>query len=164
MTTTPTTTTAASDATLMPKLAEATREVFETMVFTTLTGGEPLSDKPQPEASVMGSVRFLGSLSGTVSFYAADDAAREIACLMLGAAPEEADGQLADAIGEITNMIAGTFRAKMAQAGETLMITTPTVTRGSDFCAQHFHVVSRWLSPFTMNGRTVYVELILQAA
>ncbi len=96
--------------------------------------------------------------------YAADDAAREIACLMRGAAPEEADGQLADAIGEITNMIAGTFRAKMAQAGETLMITTPTVTRGTDFCAQHFHVVSRCLCPFLMNDRTVYVELILQAA
>jgi chemotaxis protein CheX len=163
MTTTSSPTTA-PDATLIPKLAEATREVFETMVFTSLVAGEPLTDKPQPAASVMGAVRFLGSLSGTVSFYASDDAAREIACLMLGAAPEEADAQLADAIGEITNMIAGTFRAKMAHAGETLMITTPTVTRGRDFCAQHFHVVSRWLCPFTMNDHTVYAELILQAA
>ncbi len=156
--------TTSAEPTVIPKLTEATIEVFETMAFTTLTPQQALADTPQPTASVMGAVRFLGSLSGTVSFYAADDAACQIAGLLLGIPPEEADDQTADAVGEITNMIAGTFRAKMAQGGETLMITTPTVTRGSDFRSQHFNVVSRWLCPFQMGERTVFVELILQAA
>jgi chemotaxis protein CheX len=158
------TTHTSTEPTLIPKLAEATIEVFETMVFTSLTAGEPLNNRPQPAASVMGAVRFLGSLSGTVSFYASDDAANQIAAALLGTTPDDADMHVPDAIGEITNMIAGTFRAKVAQGGETLMITTPTVTRGTDFCAQHFHVVSRWLCPFKMGEHTLYAELILQAA
>ena len=146
------------------KLAEATLEVFETMVFTTLTPGTPDHDGPQPPASVMGAVGFLGSSSGTVSFFATDDGACQIAAMLLGSSPEEALEQMPDAVGEITNMVAGTFRAKMAQGGETLMITTPTVTRGSDFHAQHFHVVSRSLCSFAMGEHTVWVELVLQAA
>jgi chemotaxis protein CheX len=134
------------------------------MVFTTLVPQPPQANQPQPAAAVMGAVRFLGSLSGTVSFYASEDAACQIAGLLLGIAPEEASDQTADAIGEITNMIAGTFRGKIALTGETLMITTPTVTRGTDFHAQHFHVVSRWLCPFQMGEHAVHVELILQAA
>ncbi len=145
-------------------LVEATSEVFETMVFTTLEAGSPMVNAASPASSVMGAVRFLGTLSGTVSLYTSDAAACEIAGLLLGCTPEEAEPQLADAVGEITNMIAGTFRAKVARGGQTLMITTPTVTRGCDFSAQHFNVTSRMLCPFAMGEHTVHVELILQVA
>lgn len=150
------------EAAALPKLAEATAEVFETMVFTTLSAGEPRLDAPPPAAHVVGAVRFLGTLSGTVSFYASNEAAQQIAAQLLGITPEEAAESVPDAIGEITNMVAGTFRAKMTQTGETLMITTPTVTRGTDFCAQHFNVASRALCPFTMGEHQVFVELLLQ--
>lgn len=146
----------------LPKLTEATAEVFETMVFTTLTAGEPVVNNPPPAAHVVGAIRFLGTLSGTVSIYASLEAAQEIAGLLLGISPEDAIDSMCDAIGEVTNMIAGTFRAKMTQAGETLMITTPTITRGTDFSAQHFNVASRALIPFAMGERQIYVELILQ--
>jgi len=146
----------------LPRLTDATIEVFETMVFTTLVVGEPALDSPPPAAHVVGAVRFLGSLSGTVSLYASNDAAQEIAGQLLGISPEEAADSVCDAIGEVTNMIAGTFRAKVTQTGETLMITTPTVTRGTDFSAQHFNVASRVLCPFFMGEKKVFVELILQ--
>jgi chemotaxis protein CheX len=146
----------------LPKLTDAAVEVFETMVFTTLVAGEPAVNNPPPSAHVVGAVRFLGSLSGTVSFYASNDAAQEIAGQLLGISPEDAADSVCDAIGEVTNMIAGTFRAKMTPSGETLMITTPTVTRGTDFSAQHFNVASRVLCPFFMGEKEVFVELILQ--
>lgn len=148
---------------ILVKLAEATSEVFEKMVCTALGSCPPVVDGFQPPAHVMGAVRFLGTLSGTVSFYASDDASRRIAGHLLGIRPDEAGDSVADAVGEITNMIAGTFRAKMTQSGETLMITTPTVTRGSDFSAQHFNVASRSLCRFTMGDHEVFVELILQS-
>ena len=154
----------ATESTAVPRLIESTLEVFETMVFSTLVPGPVRADAQPPAASVMGAVRFLGSLSGAVSFYASDDAGCRIAAQLLGIEPQEAGEQMADAVGEITNMIAGTFRGRMAQAGETLMITTPTVTRGSDFRAHYFNVTSRTLVPFAMGDHQVFVELVLQAA
>jgi chemotaxis protein CheX len=149
---------------MIPKVIDGTTEVFQTMVFTTLAPGAPVVDGQQPIASVVGAVRFLGTLSGTVSFYCSDAAAREIAGTLLGISPDDAGAEVADTVGEITNMIAGTLRGKFAQSGDTLMITPPSVTRGSDFCAQHFNVAARVLCPFRMNDQEVFVELILQSA
>lgn len=153
----------AMESSIIPRLAEAANEVFETMVSKTLIAGEPMRDKRQPSANVVGAIRFLGSLSGTVSFYSSDAAAREIAGAMLGIAPEDADNEVPDAVGEITNMIAGSLRGKLAQAGESLMITPPSVTRGTDFSAQHFNVAARVLCPFKMDAHEMYVEIILQS-
>jgi chemotaxis protein CheX len=155
--------TVAMETIIIPRLAEATNEVFETMVLKTLAAGEPMRDKRQPTANVVGAIRFLGSLSGTVSFYSSDAAAREIAGALLGIAPEDANNEVPDAVGEITNMIAGALRGKLAPAGEHLMITPPSVTRGSDFSAQHFNVASRVLCPFKMDDHEVFVEIILQS-
>jgi chemotaxis protein CheX len=149
--------------TIIPHLIEATTEVFATMMAKELEAGSPAVNGAQPAANVVGAVRFLGTMTGTVSFYASEPAAREIAGAMLGIAPEEADGEVSDAVGEITNMIAGTLRGKLTQTGERLMITPPSVTRGTDFSAQHFNVASRVLCPFHMGGEQVFVELILQA-
>ena len=156
---------AASDinTAMIPKLIEATTEVFETMVFTTLEVGQPIVDGKQPVAQVVGAVRFLGTVSGTVSFYSSDAVAREIAGALLGISPEEARNDVADTVGEITNMIAGTLRGKLTQSGETLMITPPTVTCGSDFCAQHFDVAASSLCPFKMREQELFVEVILQS-
>src|SRR5204863_4416067 len=92
---------------MIPKVIDATTDVFQTMVFTTLEAGAPIVNGKQPVASVVGAVRFLGTLSGTVSFYCSDGAAREIAGTLLGISPDEAAGEVPDTVGEITNMIAG---------------------------------------------------------
>ena len=149
---------------MIPLLRDATSEVFATMVFVELEPGHPIVGSAQPVATVVGTVNFLGSVSGTVSFYSSDAAAREIVGAMLGIEPADAGNEVADTVGEITNMIAGTFRGKLTQSGETLMITPPSVTVGTDFRAQHFNVAARVLCPFSMRGQDVFVELILQAA
>ena len=67
----------------------------------------------------------------------------------------------ADAIGEITNMIAGSFRTHMAANGDAWAITVPTVTIGSDFYIKPLTNGHRVLIPFGMEGHEVFVELIL---
>lgn len=148
---------------MIPRIAEATREVFETMVSTTVEMGEPVVDGQQPVATVMGAINLVGTLGGTVSFYTSEPVAREIAGALLGISPEEAADEVADTVGEITNMIAGSIRGKLAQSGETIAITPPRVMRGSDFVAQHFNVAARVLCPFTMRGQELFVELIVQS-
>jgi chemotaxis protein CheX len=81
---------------------------------------------------------------------------------MLGIPAADVNGEMPDAIGEITNMIAGTFRTKMAASGPRWAISIPTVTIGSDFYTTYVSDVRRVLCPFTMSaGHEVFVGLIL---
>jgi chemotaxis protein CheX len=147
---------------LIDQLAKATEEVFETMVFKKLTKGNPIEgDALRPRSNVVGLVGFGGSLSGLVAFYSTIDAAQEIAGSMLGMPAAEVNGEMPDAIGEVTNMIAGGFRLKLAEAGETLAISIPSVTIGSDFYTKYASDVQRILCPFRMDDNEICVELIL---
>jgi len=143
-------------------LVAATEEVFETMVFKKLTKGSPIEgDALRPRSNVVGLVGFGGSLSGLVAFYTTIDAAQEIAGSMLGMPAADVNGEMPDAIGEVTNMIAGGFRLKLAEKGETLAISIPSVTIGSDFYTKYASDVQRILCPFRMDENEICVELIL---
>jgi chemotaxis protein CheX len=147
---------------LIQQLAKSTEEVFETMVFKKLSQGRPIEgDSLRPRSNVVGLVGFGGSLSGLVAFYTTLDAAQEIAGSMLGMPAADVNGEMPDAIGEVTNMIAGSFRLKLAERGETLAISIPSVTVGSDFYTKYASDVRRVLCPFRMDDKELCVELIL---
>ena len=147
---------------LILQLVQATEDVFKTMVFRAIEPVLPAdSDGKRPRSNVVGMVGFAGSISGLVAFYSTLDAAQEIAGSMLGLDPADVNGEMPDAIGEVTNMIAGGFRLRMAQRGETLAISIPSVTVGSDFYTRFATDVRRVMCPFKMGDRDVSVELIL---
>jgi chemotaxis protein CheX len=52
---------------------------------------------------------------------------------MLGVAESEAAGQAIDAIGEICNMVAGNFKAKIAGLEDKCMLSVPTVISGDSY-------------------------------
>jgi chemotaxis protein CheX len=112
--------------------------------------------------NVVATVAFAGRTSGLVAVYATFDAATEITAAMLGIEPAAVDGELPDAMGELANMIAGSFRTRMAGvSGEAWAISVPTVTVGRDFYTKFVSDVQRVLCPFQMGTREVLVELIV---
>jgi len=145
------------------ELTAATRDVFKTMVFQEVVASSPIAgDALRPGANVVGTVAFAGKTSGLVVFYSTLDAATQITASMLGIEPGTVNGELPDAIGELTNMIAGSFRTRMAHVrGETWAISVPTVTVGSDFYTKFVSDVQRVLCPFKMNTAELFVELIV---
>ncbi len=147
---------------IIENLAQATAEVFETMVFRSLETGNPIEGEAlRPGSNVVGTIGFAGSSSGLVAFYSTLATAREITGAMLGMSPDEVNGEIPDAIGEITNMVAGSFRTRMAQEGDAWAISVPTVTMGSDFYIKPMTNGRRVLLPFRMGEHEVFVELIL---
>jgi chemotaxis protein CheX len=148
---------------LVTELADATREVFRTMVFRELTDG-PRTERAavQAGANVVATVAFAGKTSGLVAVYTTFEAANEITAAMLGIQPADVDGELPDAIGELGNMIAGSFRTRMAAVrGETWAISVPTVVVGKDFYTKYVSDVQRVVCPFRMGPHEVLVELIM---
>jgi chemotaxis protein CheX len=143
-------------------LVDSTRDVFEKMILRQLTFGVPIEgDALRPRSNVVATVSFAGSESGVVVFYSTIDAANEIAGALLGMEPAEVNGEMPDAIGEVTNMIAGAFRTRMTEAGHPWVISIPTVTVGSDFYTKYVSDVRRILCPFQMGEQEVFVELIM---
>jgi chemotaxis protein CheX len=155
--------TAAIESLFIDELTAATRDVFQTMVFREVEASSPIAgDTPRPGANVVGTVAFAGKTSGLVVFYSTMDTAIVITASMLGIEPGSVNGELHDAIGELTNMIAGSFRTRMAHAkGETWAISVPTVTVGSDFYTKYVSDVQRVLCPFRMGKAELFVELIV---
>lgn len=143
-------------------LIESTREVFDLMIQRELVFGVPVEGEAlRPKSNVVATVSFAGSESGVVVFYCTLEAANEIAGSLLCMPPAEVDGEMPDAIGEVSNMIAGAFRTKMTEAGHPWVISIPTVTVGSDFSTKYVSDVHRTLCPFQMGQQEVFVELIM---
>jgi chemotaxis protein CheX len=154
--------TAQIETQLVNVLLAATREVFRTMVFHEVETAPPRASAEIPGANVVGTVAFAGSTSGLVVFYASFDSARKITASMLGIDPASVNGEMADAMGELTNMIAGSFRTRMAGVrGETWGISIPTVTVGLDFRTLYMSDVQRVLCPIRMGTAELFVELIV---
>jgi chemotaxis protein CheX len=154
----------AIDSLLLDELTAATRDVFKTMVFQEVEASSPIAgDAKRPGANVVGTVAFAGQTSGLVVFYSSLEAAQSITASMLGIDPANVNGELPDAIGELTNMIAGSFRTRVAHAkGEMWAISVPTVTVGSDFYTKYVSDVQRVLCPFRMRNKAeLFVELIV---
>jgi len=145
---------------LLAPLIASTEDVFDKMVFRQLQSRPPVHEQA-PHPNVVGTVAFTGGRSGFVVFYCKTETANEIAGAMLGLAPGQVNGEMPDAIGELTNMIAGAFRTRMAASEQPWAISVPTVTVGSDFYTKYVSNVRRTLCPFSMNDSDVFVELIL---
>ena len=147
---------------LLDMLVGATRDVFGTMVFRTLVPRAPIhGHQVNPAANVVATVALAGHRNGVVAFHSSFDAAREIAAAMLGLPADQVNGELSDAMGEIANMVAGSFRTRLAAVEPTSMIAVPSVTIGSDFSTRFLCDGARVLCPFTMDDRELVVELIL---
>ena len=149
---------------LIETLRACTHDVFGTLVGTRLAAGTPLDgDGLRPQSNVVGQIGFGGSSSGLVVFYTTFAGARAITGALLGMPPadEPSTPDVADAIGEITNMIAGSFRTRMAAQGDVWAISIPTVTMGSDFYMTALTVGRRTMLPFRMDGHEIFVELVI---
>lgn len=118
-------------------LEAATREVFEVMLGIPLRA---VSDAEPPlvaDLTVM--VGLLGHLRGVLSLHCTVDSACLWVSRMLGAEHGEFNQQVRDGVGEIANMVVGSFKRKLPPGvDDNCMISTPTVISGSDY---HLHAL-----------------------
>ncbi len=142
-------------------IVEAAEEVFEIMVAAKLT---PAGAGEQRRAGVTAMLGFAGAPTGVFSVRCPWDAAAVIAARMLGSSLEElAPDQVCDALGEICNMVAGSIKTRLRDAGAGCMMSTPTVVRGVDYevrclaCDRCFNIV------MDFDGQAVSFHLELQS-
>lgn len=114
---------------LINPFVSATHDVFQTMLGCELARG-PLSLKREhaPTYEVSGLIGVGGKCRGMVVVSVSRGTAIGAAEAMLGSRPEELNGDVMDAIGELTNMIAGAAKTQLEPYCLTLGL--PTVLCG----------------------------------
>lgn len=107
----------------------STVSVFTKMLSLELVREAPfVRAKDSPQYDVTGMIGLTGKTTGMVALSLPGDFALSITQRLLGERPPEIDAQVVDAIGELTNMVAGAAKARL----ETLQLSLglPTVILG----------------------------------
>lgn len=107
----------------------AANQVFQTMLGCELRRG-PLEMKQEhtPMYEVSGLIGLSGKCRGMVVVSASRETAMCATEVMLGARPKELNSDVMDAVGELTNMIAGAAKTQLEEF--QLTISLPTVICG----------------------------------
>ena len=111
-------------------LEVATREVFELMLACQLTVPTTVDEPPLDVTAMVG---LAGELCGVLSVRCSGKAAAFMTSKMLGAPLDKVGSEVADALGEVCNMVAGNFKNKIPGLAEGCMLSPPTVITGSDY-------------------------------
>ena len=139
-------------------LSETAIEVFSIMVGVNVTA--PAKDAPPLLPQVTGVVGIAGAIRAIFTLQCSLTSSVKIASQMLGSSPEDPDSQKAayDALGEVCNMVAGYFKAKIG-LGDACMLSVPTIIAGHDY---HFHsgkTYERVEFPMLFEGETLWIAL-----
>lgn len=148
---------------LTEHLVTAASEVFDMMIGQSVEG-QPVVPSPPSTAwpsHVAAAVSFAGHRSGLVCIHTSLDTANAIAGAMLGMEPGEVNGEMPDAMGEVANLVAGSFRTELAAHEPASAIAIPSVTVGSDFSTRYGADTIRAICPFKMGADDIYLELLL---
>ncbi len=137
----------------------ATQEVWQTML-----GAEPQPAEAVPAGGlVSASVSISGAWSGTILMNCSSTLASRVACTMFELAPGDLDDDLiADAIGEVVNMVGGKLKGLLPSP---TTLSMPTVIR-------HLHVediryphqAAGPLQTFLVNGESLRVAVLVGEA
>ena len=117
------------DESWKPLMQAAAHEVFLLMAGTEVHPEDFPPDPPLGEVSAM--VGMAGSLCAVFRIRCSKEVAASIAGKMLGGQVDAT--QICDAMGEISNMVAGNFKDKITGLSDGCMLSVPTVVVGEDY-------------------------------
>ena len=107
-------------------------------IFSTMVGGEVFSSRKTETSthfndSVSAMVGFAGGYNGMISLNASRKQSLKFTSLMLGMDVSECEEEMADAVGEIANMISGSFKHHFVKDGHEVKLSTPSVISGGEY-------------------------------
>ncbi len=157
----------------------STKEIFTTMIPMELKEEDPFYQKENMiSTDIMSLVSFTGEHSGIVAIFCSKDIAIKITSNMLGIESTEFNQDTKDAIGEVTNMIAGSLKNRVLEKFGAMQLSVPIVIAGADVTISsssgESHAVkippsvtcdsqNSWLmTSFSSNGQNFNIGLIVK--
>ena len=136
----------------------AALEVFEMMAGVRLTLSAAPTEVPSGGQTAM--VGMAGALCGMTTVRCSRATAVKLASLMLGEDAVSNPASARDALGELCNMIAGNFKAKVTSLADQCMLSVPTVIAGEDYSMDTAEPADGVTIALVYEGENIWVSLV----
>jgi len=151
------------DAKLVNPFISATVKVLETMAGITAKPGQPYLKKDNiAQGDVTGVIGITGEANGTISVTFDQGSILGIVTKMFGEDITEMNPEIADAVGELTNMISGQARRKLEEEGRRFEAAIPSVVTGKNHQITHFTSGPVIAVPFATAGGAFTIEICFE--
>lgn len=139
-------------------------ETFDTMLSMDLAKVGKVTDPGLNDQRMVGAVHYAGEVVGTMSLHVSQDFARLITTTMLGIEENEIESEeeIKDVLGELANIVSGNLKSDFLDADLACVISTPHITRGSDFKIEPSKMgeLHQWI--FRHNKHEILIEITLK--
>lgn len=124
-----------NEKSLTQQLMRDVKEIFDTMVGLDDLLHLPIQIDPVKNFKdcVSSLVGLAGAYNGLVSLHMPSSLAVKATSSMIGMNVTELDEDVNDAMGEIANMIAGSFKMHLSKSGLDIHLSTPSVVYGKEY-------------------------------
>jgi len=141
---------------------DGTISVLKTMAFIEPRPGKIYLKKDAlAKGDVSGIIGFTGMVTGSMALSFSENAILKIVSNMLGEEIKEINGDIKDAVGEITNMISGVARKKLESLGLNVLAAIPTVVSGKNHSISHVLGGPSIIIPFETDDGSFVVDICI---
>lgn len=151
------------DANIINPFINATMNVLGTMASIKATTGKPYLKKDNvAKGDVTGVIGLTGAANGTISVTFDEGSILQIVSNMFGEEMTVLDDEIADAVGELTNMISGQARKELEAKGKIFHAAIPSVITGKGHKVIHITSGARIAIPFETEKGSFTIEVCLE--
>jgi chemotaxis protein CheX len=142
---------------------EGTISVLKTMAFVEPRPGRPYVKKNSvAQGDISGIIGLTGDATGSLALSFSEKCILKIVSNMLGEEIASMNGDISDAVGEITNMVSGAARKKLEELNLILSAAIPTVVAGKNHSILHVLGGPSIVIPFEIDAGTFVVDVCLK--
>ncbi len=150
------------NAAMINPFLNATVNVIETMAFVKCKAGKPyLKKDDRAHGDVTGIIGITGKSNGTIAVTFDEASILKIVSNMFGEEMTELNHEIADAVGELTNMISGQARKDLETLGKIFEAAIPSVVTGKDHTIVHYTDGPKIAIPFSTDDGKFTIEVCL---
>ncbi len=149
------------DATLVNPFIEGTLHILDTTAFVKVKPETPFLKKDRKSlGDISGLLEISGDLTGTAAVSFTEKSILGIVSAMFGEDMTEINEEITDAVGEISNMVAGHVTTKIAEMDKKVKVKFKEIKNGRDALIEHVEGAEHVLAiPFRTTKGKMVVEV-----
>ena len=140
-------------------LDQSVEEVLGLMLGVPVTVASGASGADSESRTLTAVIGLAGALSGAYTVLVNADAAMQMTACMAGMEITTVDETVLDGLGEITNMLAGAWKSKIASLHAACLLSVPTVVTGTQYEVHKRTSAFRLTRSYRFNDRYFTVSI-----
>jgi CheY-specific phosphatase CheX len=116
-------------------IVDSVIEVYDMMLSMAVNYSEDNIQNGNSCKHILGSINLVGEVAGIVNIEVSEKFSRQMAAVLMDISPDEIESmdEVQDVLGEICNIVAGSLKSGLCDAGMECELSTPAIIMGQDY-------------------------------